>query len=465
MKVTCLLWLNAFWFVFPSGPVLQAAEVPRYFEIMVVDQENGWPVPLVELRTTHNVRFVTDNSGRISFDLPELMGVETWFDILGQGYAVSKDGFGYSGVRLVPEVGKSRRVEVRRTVLAKRMGRLTGAGIFGEAQKLGLETNWRESRVLGSDSVQNVVHKGRLFWVWGDTTMARYPLGIFNGTGAWTEVNPLKSLEPPLRLELNYVKGPNGMPRGVAEIPGEGPTWLTGLASLPDKEGKARLVAAYAKIKPPLDAYQWGLTVWNEERDSYEPFKVIWTKSEKTPKAPPVPEGHPVIWSDDEGKRWLLFGNPFPRLKCPATFEAWQEPERWQVIEPPASLKDSGSERSVKSHSGSIAWNEFRQRWVTIFMESFGKPSAFGELWYAEATSPFGPWGTAVKVLSHDHYTFYNPRIHPEFTSGNSSHLFFEGTYTIQFSDGKQPTPRYDYNQVLYRLDLDDAGLVGARVN
>lgn len=113
-------------------------------------------------------------------------------------------------------------------------------------------------------------------------------------------------------------------------------------------------------------------------------------------------------------------------------------------------------------HTGSIAWNAFRKRWVTIFMEKFGKPSAFGELWYAEAESPIGPWGTALKVLTHENYTFYNPRIHPEFTTEGSPVLFFEGTYTKEFANHAQATPRYDYNQILYRLDLDDQGLKAA---
>ena len=49
--------------------------------IEVVEKGTGWPVPLVELRTTHNMRFVTDNAGVIAFDLPESMGRRTWFDV------------------------------------------------------------------------------------------------------------------------------------------------------------------------------------------------------------------------------------------------------------------------------------------------------------------------------------------------------------------------------------------------
>ena len=143
-------------------------------------------MPLVELRTTHQQRFVTDNAGLIAFDLPELMGRETWFTVTSDGYEAPADGFGYRGVRLTPQPGETLTVEVNRTSIAKRLGRITGGGLFAESQKLGREIDWQESGVLGCDSVQNAVHSGRLFWAWGDTTLARYPLGIFDMTSATT---------------------------------------------------------------------------------------------------------------------------------------------------------------------------------------------------------------------------------------------------------------------------------------
>ena len=123
------------------------------------------------------MRFVTDNAGVIAFDLPELMGRETWFDVIGHGYEVPKDGFGYRGVRLTPEPGRTLKVEVNRTIIARRLGRITGGGLFAESQKLGRELDWRESGVLGCDSVQNAVHRGKLFWAWGDTDPAPLPAG------------------------------------------------------------------------------------------------------------------------------------------------------------------------------------------------------------------------------------------------------------------------------------------------
>jgi len=428
----------------------------------VVEVGTGWPVPLVQLRTTHNVSFVTDNAGLVAFDLPELMGREVWFEIEGQGYEVKPDGFGNRGVRLTPIPGKTLRIEVERKIIAKRLGRLTGAGIFAESQKLGLENSWHESGVLGCDSVQNAIHNGQLFWLWGDTTLARYPLGIFNSTGALSDIQPLNAFEPPLKLPLRLYIDNKGAPRGIANIPGDGPTWPSGVVSLPDRQGQSRLVATYAKITPPLDAYECGLTLWNEKTSTFEPLAVLWRKSTGQPKPAPMPDGHAAFWTSPGGEKFVLFGNPFPTLQCPATFEAWQDTNSWKAMVPQKELSaPDGS--VVKPHSGSIAYNGFRKRWVTVFMESFGKPSAFGELWYAEANLPTGPWGKAVKVLSHQHYTFYNPRLHLEFVSENSSVLLFEGTYTLQFSDAKQATPRYDYNQILYRLDLDDPALAPAQ--
>ncbi len=431
--------------------------------IEVVERGSGWPVPLVELRSVHNVRFVTDNAGVIAVDSPELIGREVWFTVNGNGYEAPKDGFGFRGLRLVPERGKTLRVEVARTMIARRLGRITGAGIFAESQLLGGEADWKESGVAGCDSVQNAVHRGRMFWLWGDTSLLRYPLGIFHGTSATTPVQPLESFEPPIRLKYQYFTDAKGVPRGVAEMPGAGPTWVTGYASLPDRAGRARLVGLYAKIKPPLEAYRYGLCAWNDGAGKFEHLKDVWTKTEETPSPPPMPKGHPAVWADENGKRWVLFGDPLPALRCPATFEAWQDPAAWEVLRPQDSLRSAADSSPVKPHSGSIAFSAWRKRWVAVFMQWFGKPSAFGELWYAEADRPTGPWGPAVKIVSHENYTFYNPRIHPEFTDPESPILLFEGTYTMQFADRPHPMPRYDYNQVLYRLDLDAAALAPAR--
>ena len=457
--LTPLLALVSTFSLLASTSLMAALQPCR---IEVVEDGSGWPVPLVEFRTLHQVRFVTDNAGVIAFDLPELMGVETWFDIHGHGYEVDKDGFGYRGVRLTPEPGATLRVTVKRRMPARRLGRLTGAGLFGESQKVGAELDWKESGVLGCDSVLNAMHKGRLFWIWGDTTLARYPLGLFHASGATTSGQPLSSLEPPLRLHYDYFRDKDGRPRNVAEMKGEGPTWLMGLISLPDAKGNPHLVASFSKIKPPMEIYESGLCEWNETSDNFEPVSVVWKQSGSSPKPPPMPHGHPIQWTDDQQRSWVLFGDPLPDLRCPATYEAWKDTNTWEVLTPPTTFAAAGGKDVIKPHRGSMVWNAFRQRWVTVFVREHGNTSYLGEIYYAEAASPRGPWGPAVRILWHDNHTFYNPRIHPGFTEQGSPLLLFEATYTRSFADRPEPTPRYDYNQVLYRLDLNDPSLIQA---
>ena len=112
----------------------------------------------------------------------------------------------------------------------------------------------------------------------------------------------------------------------------------------------------------------------------------------------------------------------------------------------------------MSAHRGSVYWNEYRKRWVMIAVESAGT-SFLGEVWFAESDTPLGPWVYARKVVTHDRYSFYNPKQHPMLDKGGGRTLFFEGTYTRTFSGNPDATPRYDYNQIMYRLNLDDARL------
>ena len=453
--------LSRFAAIFPGFAASFAASFsvaapPAPCRVEVVEKGSGWPVPLVELRTTHGLRHVTDNAGLVALDAPDLLGRETWLTVQGHGYEVPKDGFGYRGVRFTPQAGGTHRIEVNRTIVAKRLGRLTGGGLFAESQKLGLETEWKDTDILGCDSIQLAEHRGKLFWMWGDTTVARYPLGIFDMSGATTPPNGFPCDKPPIRPAFTHFRDVDGRVRGIAKMPGDGPTWISGVVSLRDASGTPHLVCTYAKIEQPMNVYESGLAVWNDEAARYERKLVVWKKSEDSKKPPPVPDGHASFWTDEKGAEWLYFGDPLPRLRCRPTFESWSDPAQWEKVAPQPTLAGSDGSK-VTPHSGSISWHPGRRKWVTVFMQNLGKPSAFGELWYAEAPAPTGPWGTAVKVLSHNDYTFYNPHLHPEMSTEKS--LIFEGTYTREFSGNREPTPRYDYNQVLYRLDLDDPAL------
>ncbi len=461
--VVALLGGSAFLASMASGE-----EPTTNFKITVVDDDSGQPVPMVELTTLHHVRFVTDNAGLICFDLPELMGRETWFTVQGHGYSVPKDGFGYRGVRLVPQRGGEATLRLQRDIKSERVGRLTGTGLFAESQRFGLHTDWNDQGILGCDSVQSVEHQGKIHWLWGDTTLAHYPLGRFHMIGATTHLDASSLRTLPLMPRYDYVVDSIGIPRNVAEMPGEGPTWLTGLVSLPDDAGVQHLGATFLKIRPPLEPCRIGLCEWEPTTQVFQPRKVIWEKESSSLKAAELsyPHGHPVRTEDKDGNEVLLFGDPFATLKCEARWESCLDPNQWHAIEPQKNVQVQedvvvrNKEHAIEPHRGAIAYSPYLSRWVTVFNEWNGKtddgePSLLGEVWFATAESPLGPWGRAVKIATHHRHSFYNPQIHRSSAGHDSRWLFYEGTFTVSFTDNDAAVPRYEYNQVLYKLDLE----------
>lgn len=400
------------------------AEEP--FAVRVVDGETGRGVPMVELETVHHLKFITDNSGAVAIDAAELTGEKVFFHVRSHGYEFPKDGFGYRGQQLLVTPGGRAELKIKRINLAERLYRITGAGPSLNA------------KVLGSDSAHTATFGGKFFWIWGDTHRIGYPLGNFQTTAA---TSPL-DFDPNAGIELNYFKDETGFTKKIAPIPGEGPTWLDALVTLTDAEGRERVVATYQKVKPPLTIYETGLC-------EFDPVEEVFKSVLKLPdNAKLIPAGHPF-----RHKGQLYFGNGLPDLRMPDSYEAWRNPETWEAVKALAKLGE------VKIHRGAVAWSPFRERWIFILTENGGETSLLGEIWYAESRSPTGPWTDPVKILTHDDYSFYNPLQHPEFARGDGRYLYFEGTYTRTFSGNPVPTPRYDYNQILYRIDLADPRL------
>jgi hypothetical protein len=197
----------------------------------------------------------------------------------------------------------------------------------------------------------------------------------------------------------------------------------------------------------------------------------------------------------DEGDHFY-FAHPFchTRVKAalkdllsPKSYEALRFDEalkewRWQRELPPTQLgeetkllltrkmspdqaryrlKDAGTGKLVKLHNATVNWNAYRKKFVLIGLQigDLGDPSHLGEMWYAESTSPAGPWSSAVKVASHPRYSFYNPVHHAFLDVEEGRIIYFQGTYSLEFSGNPIAPARYDYNQVMYRLDLADERL------
>jgi hypothetical protein len=114
---------------------------------------------------------------------------------------------------------------------------------------------------------------------------------------------------------------------------------------------------------------------------------------------------------------------------------------------------DVESATALKGRPESVAWNEFRRQWIALAAH---QP---GEVWFAAADTPVGPWGYARRVAVHGDYNFYNLAQHSFFDQEGGRLVYFEGTYTDSFSAARTRTPRYNYNQIMYRLDLSDPRL------
>lgn len=421
-----------------------------YFGVRVVDEATGRGVPLVELRTTNDLRFVTDSAGWVALYEPELMGSKVWFSVKSPGYALPKDGFGYEGVVLVPKVGQSATVKLRRTQLAERLYRITGEGIYRDSQLLGkpLPKGHKplNGRVMGQDSVLAVPYKNKLYWFWGDTSRPEYPLGHFGTAGATSD--PRDNPDEAIRLHY-FLDDKTGFSRPMFPKPkGPGPVWVTGVATI---EGGSKLVCFYSRMKDLGTCVERGLALFNDSKASFE------TVAEFDPTQPEPLSGHPFL---HDGWLWGTYGEgaPLPCVRVKPTLGALKNRKSYErVAEPKLNLRDAKTGERVGNHGGSVFWSAYRRCWVMILLQKMGKASNVGEVWYAEAPTPTGPWNKAVQIATHPKMDFYNVTQHPFFDRGR--YLYFEGTYVNTFSGNPDPTPRYNYNQLLYRLDLEEKHL------
>ena len=104
-------------------------------------------------------------------------------------------------------------------------------------------------------------------------------------------------------------------------------------------------------------------------------------------------------------------------------------------------MHDVESGKPVFVSRSSVCYNACRRQWILIGVESPGT-SNLGEIWFAQAQTPTGPWHWARKIVTHDKYTFYNPTQQPFFDQEGARVIYFEGTYVDTFSGNPCLTPR-----------------------
>ncbi len=478
----------------------------------LADGETGRGVPMVELRTTNRIVLHTDSAGWAAFREPGLMDTEVFFHVEADGYERAEDGFGYRGVRLRTVPGETAEVTAGRTQAAERLYRLTGAGIYRDSVLLGEEVPLAEpllnGRVMGQDSANAVVYNGKLYWFWGDTGRPEHPLGNFDASGAVADLPEEGGLSPSEGVDYRYFVGEDGFSRGVVDLEEDGAKWLAGLFTIVDSEGRERMVAQCARMRSLGELLERVLVVWDDEVEAF----VRMGGFDKDVAL--YPRGHAFAHTED-GQEYIYFASPYPDIRVPADWDAIQEQEAyegftllepgsrfdpeapaierdeagepvwaWKRNTPPVSTQEQralvadghiddgerwhrtfGGDNGAEVHlwNGSVRWNAYLGCWVMIANQMGGDPSFLGEVWLAAADAPEGPWPEAVKIATHRAHSFYNPAHHDFFDEEDGRIIYFEGTLSEMFSHEPTNIPRYDYNQLMYRVDLSDERLKGLR--
>jgi hypothetical protein len=487
------------------------ADPKRYLGIEVVDDATGRGVPMVELQATTGARYYTDSAGRIAFYEPGLMNRKVFFGVAAHGYEFAKDGFGIRGVVLETAPGTSKTLKIKRLNIAERLYRMTGYGIYRDSVLLGHTPPVPEpllnGEVTGQDGILTAVHRGKTYWFYGDTGRLAYALGNFAMAGATSDAP--EKLDPERGIALKYFTGPDGFARRMAPREGPGVVWLFGLSVLPDASGADRMVA-YFQRKPGLEGTtEEGFMAYNDAAEVFE--KIV-----DVPVGPAIaPAGYPSRMRLD-GADYVVFTAPYPAIRVKADWTSYIDVNQyegytplkpgtrygskdaaqldrdasgklvwaWKRGTPPLSavqqeeliaagrlardetpfrLADAETGKPVLLNNASCSWNDYRKKYLLIASEMKGA-TMLGEVWYAEADRPEGPWTRARKIITHankpgDAHDFYNPTQHPFLDREGGRVIYIEGSYVNTFSGNPHPTPYYEYNQVLYRLDLADPRL------
>lgn len=495
-------------------PLAAAGNDLPWFGIKVVDQDTGRGVPMVELKTVNHIRHFTDSHGYIAFHEPGVMGSNVFFHVSSHGYKYPKDRFGNRGRSLTTTLGSEEIIRIKRLNVAERLYRITGGGIYRDTILLGKSTPLQQpvlnGSVFGQDSVNAIPYRGLIHWFWGDSNRPGYPLGNFHTSGA-TSVLPGKGgLHPSNGIDLNYFVDAKGFSKKMAPLAGKGIVWIFGLIVLEDATGSERMVAHYTRMKNLGTMLEHGLVIFNDQRQEFEKLIEFDLDNRWATLS-----GHPFR-QRDQGQDWFLIPRPLPNVRVQADFNTIQKQDAYEAFSclvpgtefagrnsqierdaegrvvyawkrntaptGPAEERqltrlglldrsathfqpqDVETEKIISLHFSTVRWNEHRQRWVMIGVQAGGDSSYLGEVWYGEARLPTGPWLKVRRIVTHDHYSFYNPCHHAFFDQENGRYIFFEGTYTSTFSAAEMKTPRYDYNQIMYRLDLNDPRLETAQL-
>ena len=399
----------------------------EYFVIRVLDEDTGRGVPLVELKLPNDVKYWTDSAGVAALDEPSFGGREVFITVRSHGYKYVEETPLGRGANVRIEPGKIQELRVRRTMIAERLYRLTGEGIYRDSVMAGLPVPMKDplmnAQVLGQDLSSAAIYRGKILWTWGDTIG---PASLnFSVSAATSDLQD----DPAVAVNYSYFTDSAGHSKEMLPLAAEGLVWIEGLIPMMGSNGEERLIATYTRQDGLKFPDECGLALFDDATQIFQPWvQVTCTRAHRT--------SHPFLHDG----YWYLY----PALRVPNDWNAIQDSSQWEtreVLLPPDATRPS-----------CVVWNEYRQRWILLLED-------FGDVYYAEATEPEGPYGRAVQIIDHDQYNFYNVATHTFFNQEGGRVIYVQGTYTDSFTNAPDKTPRYNYNQVMYRLRLDNPRL------
>jgi len=406
------------------------SQVSGYFIIRVFDEDTGRGVPMVELKFPNDVKYWTDSAGIAVINEPSFIDREVFITVRSDGYEyLEETPFGNGAlVRIEPE--RTKELSIHRIMIAERLYRLTGEGIYRDCVMADISTPMKmplmNAQVLGQDTAVGAIYRGKIFWIWGDTIGPTY--FNFRVSGATSDLDD----DPAVAVNFDYFTDQNGHAKEMFPHQGKGLVWIEGLIPITDPDGEERLVATYTRQDGLKFPDECGLALFDDQLQIFKPWVRMSCRDHHISSHPFLHDGY-----------WYFY----PWLRVPNDWAAIQDSSRWETrnVELPSDPK----------RPSCVVWNEYRHRWILLAEDS-------GDVYYAEAARPEGPYGKAVRIIEHDQYNFYNVVTHPFFNKKDGREIYIEGTYTDSFSDAAEKTPRYNYNQVMYRLELDDPRLMDA---
>ena len=482
------------------------AATPYWVRIIDADTNRG--VPLVQLSTSDSKYYWTDSNGVAVIEDSALQGREVAFNIHSDGYMFEQKVNGEPGATLHVQAGTHDELKIKNLNIAERLYRVTGANIYRDTVLAGLKPPIThplvDAGVTGQDTNIATVYNGKIFWCWGDTDGEPLPDGKkqFNGktTCATSELPGKGGLDPSVGVNLNYFTNSNGFVRGMVPIEARGLVWIEGLFTAKDKQGHARLLATYTRQEPG-NAHQVAECGIVEFDDATGEFRVI--------AHLPVPLHHtsshpfhvnvngkdylylyPVQRVLNDWKSILDAGSyesytcmrpgakldmSSPQLERDASDQlvcGWEHNTEWIDSDRERELVNRGlidkahanfplvdvdTGKPTDARPDCVFWSSYRKKWVLLSKTG-------GMVYYSEADQPTGPWLKAKAVLTQGPYRLYNVVEHPFFASDGGRVIYFEGTFTAKLSAAKVEVPDYNYNNLMYKLNVDDPRLKAARV-